>query len=101
VFSGRLRPSTPSPGLTQCRAPGLFADLAAIHVGRGPEPEHDLAAARALPVGMLTVAISDRRGLDLLVSREVGDRTVVSVGQRFQPGGFAQDVQRGRRDCPW
>jgi hypothetical protein len=31
------------------------------------------------------------------VAREVWDRTVVSVRQRFQPSGLAQDVQRAHR----
>lgn len=47
--------------------------------------------------GCVTLAISDRRGLDLLVALEVWDRTVLSVGPRPQPGGLSQDIQRGDR----
>jgi hypothetical protein len=61
----------------------------------GSGPEHHRAAARACQRGCFT--ISDRRGLDLLATREVWDRTVVSVGPRFHPGGLSQDIQRGDR----
>ena len=47
--------------------------------------------------GCFTAAISDRRGLDLLVAREVSVRTVFSVGPQLQPGGLSQDIQRGDR----